>query len=184
MILMGILKQALSFLSSLIGLKNTKWKSQPIPNKAILYRRIHFRHVKEDVQGSNGYIPIPSFLKDPELSCDWNRYSTPSQSLQLISQEYKGETKKFKDANIFFIAGFLVQEIFDNNIIEKSIIHDPIQFIPEIIGTPNNRAHTLIKDNREIDGERAVKIRLLLSKIAKWEIFDEDKLKELQSNRP
>lgn len=127
---------------------------------------------------------LPSAFVDPdyEISCDWNRYSTPTQSLNLIGKEYKKGKSQFKDPNDFFIVSLLVKKIIVRNI-KQNIVHDPKQNIPEVIGSPNNRAHSLIKSEKNIQQGEIVKARLILSEICNWEIFDKEKLIHLKSSR-
>jgi hypothetical protein len=132
-----------------------------------------------DIQSGNSYIPNPSSFMDKELSCDWDRYSTPRNSLALIGKEYRSKSKVFKEPNDFFIASLLVQDILDHTT-NQQIKHNPIQNIPELIGTPNNRAHSLIIGEKGDRTEQEhVKTRFWLSKISKWEIFDEARLANL-----
>jgi hypothetical protein len=183
---MGILRRPLSYLSSLIGLRNTRWEIESIPSKALLYRRIHFGYVINSDQSITNFIPTPSCFKDIELSCDWNRYSTPQKTFDLIGKEYKTSKKggqwHFKNQNDFFIVSLSVKAMLENNL-KQDILHNPIQHMPEKTGYPNNRAHSLVKGEKGGTEAEHVKIRFWLSKISKWEIFDETRLKELQAKR-
>jgi hypothetical protein len=183
---MGILKQIISFLSSLFGSRNTNWRVEPIPANAYLFRRIHFGYVIEDKQSSNNFRPNPSAFKDNELSCDWNKYSTPQKSLELIGKEHKPNKKngksEFKDFNDFFIVSFHVKQIIDNNY-QQEVLHNPLLYNPVQTGSPNNRAHSLVKGEKEGNEAEEVKVRFWLSKLSKWEIFDETRFKMLDAKR-
>ena len=115
------------------------------------------------------------------MSCDWNKYSTPQKSLELIGRErnVKGELKNIND---FFICSIAVKEILDNDL-NQVVRHDPKQNIPEKDGDPNNRAHSLIVGDKDKEDIERVKVRLWLSKMSKWEIFDEDRYEQLIKQR-
>ena len=54
----------------------------------------------------------------------------------------------------------------------NNVLHNPIQELPEKVGTPNNRAHSIIKSKNDADEERIVKDRFWLAENSKWEIFE------------
>lgn len=83
--------------------------------------------------------------------------------------EFRKGTKQFKDLNEFFICSLPVVAVKQLN---QDVKHDPKQFLPKIIGNPNNRAHSLIIGDKKIDDKSKVKIRALLAKSSAWEIFD------------
>jgi hypothetical protein len=116
-----------------------------------------------------------------EISCDWSKYSTPQYSRELISKEYKHNSKEPKQMAEFFICSFKSEVVFNIN---QKIRHNPIQFLPIIKGKPNNKAHSLVlidkksKDKEKID----VKLRALLALQSKWEIFNQIECAALWSN--
>jgi hypothetical protein len=122
-------------------------------------------------------MPRPNCFKDLELSCDWNKYSTPQKSRELIGKEFRGDTREFKQPSQFFIARLTVQEVL-NLKIEQQINHTPQQYCPKRLGKPNNRAHSDVKGDKEKDEQR----RLKLAGIAKWEIYDKDECLRLRKN--
>jgi len=152
------------------------YPKKPIPEHAVLYKSIHFSLITK----TPPYKPNASAFKDRELSCDWNKYSTPEQSRDLIGKQYKNNTKEFKNKLLFFICGITVSENLNLDP-EQSFQHDPIYHFPEKKGFPNNRAHSLIIGNK--DDKEDVKARFKLANGSKWEIFDEVTLENLRLNR-
>jgi hypothetical protein len=120
--------------------------------------------------------PSANNFRDPELSCDWNKYATPEQCRKFISKQYKPNTKEFKNESEYFICGIYVQDNLNLNP-QQTFLHDPIfRLIPKK-GTPNNRAHSIIVgDKSEKD---ALKARGQLAARAKWILFDEQEFKQL-----
>lgn len=157
-----------------IEIRNFRWEIETIPITAKLYRRVHFNNVDEICKR-----PAPGCFKETELSCDWNKYATPQQSHQLIGREYKKNTTILKDPNDFFICSLSVGDIVKNTT-NQLIVHNPILHRPQIVGVPNNRAHSLVKGEKDIVDEENIKIRYWLSKFVTWELFDEKKCEGLK----
>lgn len=151
------------------------YPKKPIPLDAILYKSVHFKTVTT----KKPYRPTSSTFVDYELSCDWNKYATPTQSLDLISRQYKKGTSVFKDKKDYFLCGIYVSENLhlDPN---QSFQHNPLYSLPEIKGSPNNRAHSIIIGNKE-DKDK-VKARKKLCDNSKWVVFNEDAVERLRNN--
>lgn len=157
---------------SLLGLWTLKWKVEPdIPDDCILFKHIHFDKVTKDL------LPSPSSFADFELSCDWNKYATAQSCRELLGRQYRTGKTEFKNPSNFFICGMLGKDILAQDI-EQTIKHNPLQTIPEVIGAPNNRAHTLVIGDKE-----DLKRRLLLSLSAQWHIFDKSEYENLIASR-
>jgi hypothetical protein len=153
----------------------------------LFFRRVHFEFIR-DIKN----VP-PAAFKDPQnkISCDWNLYTDHQSSRALIAKEYKHSKdgiKRFKDSGEFFICKMLVKEIreLDFSVGPK---HDPVQYLPQIKGLPNNRAHSIInvviEADRDFQGKKDVRHRLQLSNIATWvteiEKVEIDNLREQKS---
>jgi hypothetical protein len=145
----------------------TKWEVEDVPNDAFLYVRIHKDKIEN--KGISVGLPKPSAFKNtpetgPDLSSDWNKYSTPQQSREHIGKEYRHGKDEFKNPLDFFIVSFKVQDILDLDLNQK-VEHSPRQdnFPDEIAGSPWNRSHCSIIGDAE---ERRVR----MIDIAKWEI--------------
>ena len=143
-----------------------KWEEEgSIPANDMVFVRVH--HQKIDKK--NNFLPNAAAFKNtpevgPDLSSDWNKYSTAQQSRQQIGLEYKTGKVEFKNPNDFFIVSFLVKDILALNL-EQRVEHSPRQdnFPDEFVGSPWNKAHASIIGDAE---ER----RLKMIGIAKWEI--------------
>ena len=149
------------------------YPKRPIPESAVLFKSIHFRNIST----SKPYRPNASSFKDYELSCDWDRYSTPEKSRDLISLQYKKGTTTFKNKKEFFICGIYVRENLHLDPVQ-SFRHDPLFNFPAIKGMPNNRSHSIIIGNKE--DKDAVKARKKLADNSKWEIFNDLELEGLR----
>ncbi len=142
------------------------WSVDIIPSESNLFRKFHKNGLGKKY---NLPHPPPAVFKntpeeDPNLSVDWDKYSTPSSILELISKQYKTGTTTFKDKSQFFIIKINVGDVLNTNTNQK-VNHNPKQFIPEELGNPNNRAHTLI-----IGDKTDEEIRLKLACLSNWAI--------------
>jgi hypothetical protein len=145
----------------------TKWEVEDVPNDAFLYVRVHKDKIEN--KGISVGLPKPSAFKNtpetgPDLSSDWNKYSTPQLSREQIGKEFRHGKEEFKNPSDFFIVSFKVQDIFDLDLDQK-VVHSPRQdnFPEELDGSPWNRSHCSIIGDVE---ERRVR----MIDIAKWEI--------------
>ena len=147
----------------------TKWTVEQVPNDAQLFVRVHKSKIEEKDPTTIG-LPKPSAFKNtpetgPDLSSDWEKYSTPEESRARIGKEYRyGKIEEFKNPSDFFIVSLNVQDIYNLNA-EQKIEHSPRQdnFPDELDGSPWNRSHCSIIGDFE---ERRVRI----TDIVKWEI--------------
>lgn len=166
-----------------IGLKSFLWRKKKIPKTAILYRRVHFSLIFEDEARGNKLMPNHGAFRDSEyeISCDWDKYSTPQKSLNLISKELKKNDNGaiiFKNKDDFFICKLLVEDI-ENKIPNQNVTHQPNLYYPSEIGKPNNRSHSVVIGIK--DKQLDVKRRLQLATLSEWAIFDEDRYYRLKS---
>jgi len=115
---------------------------EPIPNQSNLFYRIHKTFIVD-----NEIIPGAFQSKIDGMSTDWDKYSTPEQSLAL--------SKVPSDNGIVRFSVELIRQQPS-----MGVEHDP---------QPNNRAHSLVHGIPE-KGELKTKVRLLLKRIAVWEI--------------
>ena len=142
-----------------------------ITNDAILFKYIHYRQIVRDT-----FKPSASGFQDENLSCDWNKYSTPEKTRNLISKQYVFNSTKFKNEKEYFICQLVVKKLFDLDP-KQSFEHDPVFNFPEKKGLPNNRAHSLIIGKK--DEKDKLKARGQLAMRSEWIIFDEYEFKKL-----
>jgi len=142
-----------------------------IHSDAILYKFIHFNTIDRV-----SLKPQAGNFKDEELSCDWNKYSTPEKTRDLIGQQFIHGTQTLKNKNHYFICRLEVGQLL--NLDPKQIFkHDPVFHFPQKKGHPNNRSHSLIIGKKDAKG--ILKARGQISMNCKWVIFDEKIFKEL-----
>ena len=108
----------------------TKWEAEEIPDEDFLFMRVHHSYLDDDGE------PIPgAFRNQPPkiggMSTDWQKYSTPEQTIARARQP---------TANI--IIEFLTGAV--RKIPNQLVIHTP-----EV----DNRAHT------DVFGEKTVEVR-------------------------
>lgn len=98
-------------------------------------------------------IKVFSFSQydDGKLSVDWNKLTTPEQTIARVGMSYKKDTTIFKEYNTREIYALNVSFLNDLGDYIKEVTHDPVFNNPEIIGTPNNPAHSLICCNNISD---------------------------------
>lgn len=152
-------------LSSLI------YPKKNIDSKAILFKFIHFNTIDVDT-----LKPQSGNFKSDELSCDWDKYSTPEKTRALIGKQFINGTTQFKNENHYFICKLEVNKLMNLDP-KQEFKHDPIFNFPTKTGYPNNKAHSLIigkKDSKDI-----LKARGQISMNSKWVLFDEAMFKSL-----
>lgn len=145
-------------------MEHTIWENESIPNSDNVYC---FIHSLANVNPKTGKPRAAAFHNTPKqgdnLSCDWGKYSTPQETKARIGQQYKTGTTEFKNPNLFaiveFTTGLLRTEEYN-----QQIEHDPIYNNPEIVGIPNNQAHSIII------GEKDEETRLKMVELAQWAI--------------
>ena len=141
---------------------STIWENETIPDTDKVYC---FIHSIANVNSKTGKPRAAAFYNTPKqgdnLSCDWEKYSTPQETKARIGQQLKVGTTEFKNPNLFGIVEFIIS-ILRNEEYNQQVNHDPIFNSPEIIGIPNNRSHSIII------GEKDEEIRLKMVEIANW----------------
>lgn len=137
---------------------------------AILYKYISFKQIDKTT-----LKPFASNFDSEELSCDWNKYSTPEKTRRLLSRQYKFNSKEFKKPDEYFICQFRVSNLLDLDP-KQLFLHDPIFYFPSKIGFPNNRSHSLIAGKKE---KEKVKSRGQLAILNEWVLFDESEFRLL-----
>lgn len=145
------------------------WETEFIENLYNLYIRVHstFISSKDGKPRSSAFTNTP---KDGDnLSSDWSKYCTPQSSRALIGKQQKSDGT-FKDPDLFYIWEMNVGKIRTEIIPTQSVVHEPFQNIPEIIGLPNNRAHCIIFGEKPINN---AEFRVSLFKIGHWAISPE-----------
>ena len=141
------------------------WEVEEIPDDSIVYVRIHkdFISSKDNLPKSAAFSNTP---KDGNnLSCDWDKHCTAESSRELIAKQQKKDGS-FKDHNLFFIWGLKVEKIRKEINPNQSVEHDPVENNPEIIGSPNNRAHSIIIGEKPNNAE----FRVSILKAGAWAI--------------
>lgn len=140
------------------------WPIEEIPTSATLYCRVH----KNFISSKTGKPKETAFHNTPRdgdnLSSDWNKYTTAEESRARIGLQINPRKNIFKTPEDFYIIEFQVQDILDH-VPDQSVTHDPVQNIPEVVGTPNNRSHAII-----IGEKNDPEIRLKLVDICEWAI--------------
>ncbi|MBW4888718.1 hypothetical protein KXQ82_03290 [Mucilaginibacter sp. HMF5004] len=119
------------------------FEAEEIPDNGILYYRVHKSYIV-----NNEVIPGAFRSRGDGMSTDWNKYSTPEES--LLRAKVPAENS---------IINFPVTKIRSRSAL--AVIHNP-----EI----DNRAHSLIKGIPEVKGDLQTKTRALLTLIYVWEI--------------
>lgn len=108
--------------SSLADQVGPTWEQEHIPDSDLLFVRVHRNWIDEVGQ------VMPGFFRDPEMSSDWNKYSTPQETQQRA----------------------ISSPVADNGVIQLSV--GDVRGIPNQVVThkplPANRAHA------EIQGEK------------------------------
>ena len=134
-----------------------KWPIEEIHNEATFLRRLHFTHVDKQ---TNKPAPAGFDQKYPDLSCDWQEYTTIPDMRERMSREHKKDNSP-KNPDEFSICSFNVGQALE---LEDTInaIHNPTQNIPDIIGKPNNRAHSLLYCKMETKYPNGTKEKLVV----------------------
>lgn len=128
------------------------WPIENIPDSDHLFYRIHKNNIVD------GEVVPGAFRERGEgakkgMSTDWDKYTTPEESLSRSNNQAENGIVKFA-VNEVRIIGSL------------EVIHDP-DF------ERNNRAHTHIKGIPR-KGQLKTKVRLKLKRTFKWSIFPEE----------
>lgn len=126
------------------------WPIEVISDESFLFVRVH----KDFSSSQDGFPKKTAFRNTPEtgpnLSSDWNKYSTALETRLSISKQQNPRTGFFKNPSDFYIWQFRVEALRKLEI-RQVVEHDPIYNNPEIIGSPNNRAHSIITGDKPIN---------------------------------
>ncbi len=145
-------------------MEHTLWEKELIPDSDKIYC---FIHCQANVNPKTGKPRAAAFHNTPKhgdnLSCDWEKYSTPEETRFRIGQQFKSGSTEFKNPNLYAVATFQVN-ILRTDEYAQEIEHDPIYNTQEIIGIPNNRAHSIII------GKKDEETRLKMVEICEWAI--------------
>ncbi|RFM30975.1 hypothetical protein [Chitinophaga silvisoli] len=142
-----------------------------IPNKDHVFCRVvdSFISSKDKKPRASAFSNTPKTGNN--LSCDWDKYCTAESSRALIGKQYRPNTTEFKDPSKFYIYQLNVGEIRGIKIPEREqeIEHDPLLNDPEIPGSPNNQAHSIMIGNKGHEKDDP-ELRLKLVEIGSWAI--------------
>lgn len=142
------------------------WNVENIPDESSVYIRIHkdFISSKDDLPKSAAFSNTP---KDGDnLSCDWDKHCTANSARSLIGKQTKKDGS-YKNHTLFFMWEMNVGEIRTKLSPTQLVNHEPIQNEPEIVGLPNNRAHSIIIGDKQIN---SAEFRVSILKLGKWAI--------------
>lgn len=140
------------------------FEKERIPDEATLYCFVH----KANVDYKKGNVPrAAAFQNTPKegdnLSSDWAEYSSAEETRARIGKQFKFNSQVFKDPRDFGVLQMSVG-ILRSEHYRQDINYDPIFNDPEILGVPNNKAHSIIV------GEKDEQLRLDMVKISLWVI--------------
>lgn len=123
--------------------KIKQWPIENIPNSAHLFMRVHKMWIQNDK------IVSPGVFQNHEngMSTDWNKYSTPQETLKRVSSYGK-------DPNNYGVIHLNVGQVRD--IPTQSVTHVPL---------PDNRSHT------NVCGEKDTEARVKFGRIYDWIIL-------------
>jgi hypothetical protein len=111
---------------------------------------------------------LPLFKIPPKtgdnLSSDWSKYSTPIETKERVGKQFKFNSQNFKNPDDFGVLQFNTG-ILRGDSFRQKIDNDPIFNDLEIVGNPNNQAHSIII------GEKDEEIRLKMLDIYSWVIL-------------
>ena len=132
------------------------YPSEIIPDGSVL-----FRLVPKSMINKRSLRPSENMFKPDSdgLSVDWNKYSSPHESLVRKGLEYKTGRTIFKNPADYLVFQMKVEEIKQLSN-ELSVLHTPVfRGEPPPIGAPNNRSHSSIQGYVENDEETRLKLR-------------------------
>lgn len=149
------------------------WPVEPIPDEDDLYFHVHHQKIGYDEEG----LPVlkESALTNtpetgPNKSCDWSEYSTPEATWALLGKQYRHGKTEFKNPDHFFVYSHSVSawrtvHEKSKDFAEQTVNHDPIETTSEGVGSPNNRAHSIII------GDKKDKLRVVMARLAQWRVL-------------
>lgn len=118
---------------------------EPIPDSALLFRRIH-KHFWLDPD--SGLVSSAAF-DGLEMSVNWQAYATAEET---GTQDTTGNIV----AVVSLVAGFC-------RTLEQTVVHDPL---PEKDGKPANPAHTLVRGRKS----KPIKHKLREASVLVWKL--------------
>ncbi len=118
-----------------------QWPIEDIPNSGQLFMRVHEMWIQ-----SNDVMPGVFRNHGDGMSTDWNKYSTPQETLNRASEHGK-------DPDRYGVIQMNVGQV--RAIPKQSVTHTPL---------PSNRSHT------DVFGEKDSEARLKFSRIYSWVI--------------
>ncbi len=133
-------------------MENLPWEPESIPDASQVFRLIPAHMVKK---GSR--IPSESmFVPDADgLSVDWDKYSTPEESLVRTGLTFRFQSEEFKDPARFLVFQLHVEQVRKLEGI-LAVNHTPVfHGNPPPAGRPNNRSHSSI-----IGSDEEVRLKL------------------------
>lgn len=141
------------------------WTKEIISDTCKVYIRVGESFISKDNNPrSAAFSNTPK--EGDNLSSDWNKYCTPESSRLLIGKQRKGNGE-FKDPTKFFIWAFNVGQLRTEAFPKQNVLHEPEFSDPENISIPNNRAHSIILGEKQIN---VAEFRVSLLKCGHWAI--------------
>lgn len=139
------------------------WEIEEIPYHNCLWVRIHQNYISKD-----SFPRASAFCNTPKngdnLSADWCKYASVESAKSLINKQIKpnGQHKISTEFKMWQLnVGDIVNKLVPKQVVE----HEPLFSNPEIIGKPNNRAHSKIVGEKP---ENSAEFRINLLKIGNW----------------
>ncbi len=134
------------------------WEIETIPDSASLFRLVHVNMIKVRPESR---IPSDSmFVPDSDgMSADWDKHSSPEDSLIRTGLTFRPNTSEFKDPQKFKVFSLNVGEI---RLLEDSltVTHTPVfHGEPPPVGNPNNWSHSSTNHFKGDDVEVRRKLR-------------------------
>ena len=160
------------------------WGKETINDQDKLYFFIHIHAVKYDKEGTDPFVPESNLTNTPKegpnKSCDWSKYHSPQATRDLRGKEYKFGKSVFKRPEEFFVHSTKAMDWREINVqsCKQLVEHDPIFNDPEAVGTPNNRAHSIIIGNKD-----DLKLRTIVARSINWELAPPDTKVEWQEKK-
>jgi hypothetical protein len=140
----------------------TLQEKKDIPNEEDVYCYIHRDNTKAGKPRAAAFQNTPR--DGDNLSCDWSQFTTAEETKARIGKQFRTKTTEFKNPDLFGIAKFKVADLRFN--VMQKVEHDPIFSDPEILGQPNNYAHSIII------GEKDEETRLKMAdELSEWVIL-------------
>ncbi len=144
------------------------WEVEEIPNDHDVYIRVALSFISKDKKPrASAFSNTPK--NGTNLSCDWSKYSSPQSSRELVGKQKKANGD-YKDSSKFYFWGMNVGSLRNDIIPVQKVIHEPKFEQPEIVGDPNNRAHSIIEGQKP---ENDAEFRVAMVLAGQWVIGPE-----------